>query len=75
MTLTIDRPEVSTGLDPLYTLEELAEYTKTSMSTLYSLRSAGKGPTGFRLGRSLRFRSSDVDAWIASMASKDGAAK
>ena len=74
MTMTIDQPQqLLANLDPLLSMKELAEYTKTSMSTLYSIRSAGKGPRGFRLGRALRFRLSDVDGWITEMAANDGA--
>ena len=61
-------------LDQLLTIDELATYTQTPTSTLYSLRSAGKGPTGFRLGRSLRFRLSDIEAWISGLAADDTAA-
>lgn len=68
MTRTIERPQRLTAvLDELLTMEELEEYTKTPMSTLYSLRSAGKGPVGFRIGRGLRFRRSDVDAWTNAL--------
>jgi excisionase family DNA binding protein len=47
-------------------LRDLAEEFDTPISTLYNLRSAGKGPRGYRIGRELRFRRSDVEEWLAS---------
>jgi predicted DNA-binding transcriptional regulator AlpA len=35
--------------------------------TIYDLRSQGRGPRGFRVGRELRFRISEVEAWLARM--------
>ena len=29
------------------------------------LRSQGRGPRGFRVGRELRFRISEIEAWLA----------
>ena len=37
------------------------------VQTLYDLRSQGRGPRGFRFGRELRFRVSEVDACLAQM--------
>ncbi|MTD17124.1 helix-turn-helix domain-containing protein [Nakamurella sp. YIM 132087] len=34
--------------------------------TLYSLRVYGKGPRGIRVGRHLRYRRADVEAWLDS---------
>jgi excisionase family DNA binding protein len=75
MTPTIDTPlQKAADLDPLLTLSELATFTRTPVSTLYSLRSAGRSPIGFRLGRSLRFRRSDVEAWISGLSASERAA-
>ena len=46
---------------------ELAEAQKH----LYDLRSQGRGPRGFRVGRELRFRVSEVDAWLARLEEAD----
>lgn len=37
-----------------YSIRELAEHLHVSCQTLYDLRSQGRGPTGFRVGRQLR---------------------
>ncbi|MGZ6795110.1 MAG: helix-turn-helix transcriptional regulator [Nocardioidaceae bacterium] len=61
------------GLEPVLTLSELAAHLAVSVQTLYDLRSQGRGPRGFRVGRELRFRRSEVDAWLARLEAADGA--
>ncbi|MDM7888313.1 MULTISPECIES: helix-turn-helix transcriptional regulator [Curtobacterium] len=61
-------------LEPMLTMDELSHYTQTSKSTLYSLRSQGRGPRGVRIGRALRFRTSDVDAWLNMLSDEAEAA-
>jgi len=53
------------------TLSELAAFLSVSTQALYDLRSKGRGPRGFRVGRQLRFRLSEIEAWIASMEDAD----
>jgi excisionase family DNA binding protein len=45
------------------TPEELAEREQVPVSTIYQWRSRGGGPPGFRVGRHVRFRLADVEAW------------
>jgi excisionase family DNA binding protein len=40
---------------------------KVSVQTIYDLRSKGRGPRGFRVGTQLRFRESEIDAWVQRM--------
>lgn len=65
---------VNHHLEPMLTMDELSRYTQTSKSTLYSLRSQGRGPKGIRIGRALRFRKSDVDAWLHMLSDESRAA-
>lgn len=51
-------------LDRLLTVEDLAKYLDVPVATIYGWRYRRQGPTGFRVGRHLRFRSSDVESWI-----------
>ena len=51
-------------LDRLLTVEDLAEYLDVPMATVYAWRYRRQGPPGFRVGRHLRFRWSDVEGWI-----------
>jgi len=60
-----------TGLGPVLTLSQLAGQLGVSVQTLYDLRGQGRGPRGFRVGRELRFRVSEVDAWLAQLEADD----
>jgi excisionase family DNA binding protein len=55
------------------TLAELADHLSVTPQALYDLRSKGRGPRGFRVGRQLRFRPAEVEAWIAGLEAADGA--
>jgi excisionase family DNA binding protein len=57
--------ETAPGAEPLLTLDEVAAYLRTPKKTLYTWRSAGKGPRAMKFGGSLRYRLADVDAWLA----------
>lgn len=59
------------GLEPVFTLAQLAERLGVPVQTLYDLRSQGRGPKGFRLGRELRFRQSEVEAWLLGLEDED----
>lgn len=51
-------------LDGLLTVEDLAEYLDVPVATVYAWRHRRQGPPGFRVGRHVRFRWSDVECWI-----------
>lgn len=70
MTLMITRnPQQDSApfLDRLLTIDEVSDYLQTPKSTLYSLRSDGRGPLSRRVGRSLRYRRADVESWLDSL--------
>lgn len=48
------------------TIDQLSDFTQIPKQTLYRWRSEGVGPPGLRLGRHVRYRRSDVDAWLGS---------
>lgn len=52
-------------------LAELAAQLRVSVQTIYDLRSKGRGPRGFRVGTQLRFRESEIDAWVQRMEQAD----
>ncbi len=60
-----------TALGPVLTLSQLADQLGVTVQTLYDLRSQGRGPRGFRVGRELRFRVSEVDAWLDQLEADD----
>jgi excisionase family DNA binding protein len=51
-------------LDRLLSVQDLADYLNVPVATNYTWRHHGHGPPGFRIGRHLRFRTSDVAHWI-----------
>ena len=59
------------ALEPVFTITELATQLSVSTQALYDLRSKGRGPTFFRVGRQLRFRQSEIDAWLARLEGED----
>lgn len=52
-------------LDRLLTVQELANYLGVPVATIYAWRYRHEGPPGFRVGRHVRFRRSDVEEWIS----------
>ncbi len=66
-------PSPDEPVEPVLTLSELAAAMAVSVQTLYDLRSKGRGPRGFRVGRELRFRRSEIDAWLSRLEAADGA--
>lgn len=50
--------------DRLLTVEELALYLGVPRATVYAWRSRGEGPPGYRIGKFVRFRLSEVEAWL-----------
>lgn len=55
-----------TPLEKLFTPEQLAEKIGLAVQTIYNRRSNGYSlPPSVRVGRAVRYRPSDVEAWIA----------
>jgi excisionase family DNA binding protein len=54
--------------NPVMTQDEAAEYLRIPASTLKGWRGKGYGPAGFMAGKHLRYRRSDIDAWIDAQA-------
>lgn len=61
------------ALEACLTIQELADELGVRCQALYDLRSQGRGPTGFRIGRHLRFRRSEIDAWLSRLEQEDQA--
>jgi hypothetical protein len=54
---------MTTGNPPMMRAEELAQRWDTSTGRLANMRSAGTGPKFVRIGTSIRYRLSDIDAY------------
>lgn len=52
----------------LLTVDEVAEYLGVPKATCYGWAQRGLGPKVARVGRYLRYRSADVDAWVDGQA-------
>jgi excisionase family DNA binding protein len=50
--------------DRLIRVDELAEYLGVPVATLYAWRHRREGPPGFRVGRHVRYRWTDIAEWI-----------
>ena len=66
-----DPPQLAL-IEQVLSLSELCAHLHVSAQTIYDLRSQGRGPRGFRVGRELRFRISEVEAWLVRMEQDDG---
>lgn len=53
----------------ILTAQDVSEYLRVPLTTLYKWRSQGIGPTGRRIGRHLTYRREDVDAWYEGQSS------
>lgn len=51
--------------EALWSIDELAEYLGVPARTIYAWRYKRLGPPALRLGKHLRFRREDVEAWLA----------
>ena len=52
----------------VFTVEDLAEYFHVPVPTVYAWNSRGIGPKRYRVGKHVRYRRADVDAWLETQA-------
>ena len=57
--------------DRLLTVQDLADYLDVPIATVYAWRYRRQGPPGFRVGRHLRFRWSDIQQWNSDRLTAD----
>lgn len=63
-------PDQHAAPSPFFSPEGLAAYLGLPVGTIYRWRVKGTGPRGIRIGRHVRYRRSDVDAWVEARAAK-----
>jgi excisionase family DNA binding protein len=56
----------SSALRRMFTTPEAASYLQLSVTYLNKMRVSGSGPIFVKLGRSVRYRQVDLEAWIAA---------
>ncbi len=49
-----------------WSVAELARVLEVPEKTLYAWRSRGDGPVAYKLGRHVRYRTRDVESWLAT---------
>ncbi len=50
--------------EQLLTTAQLAAYLQVPVATIHQWRYRGEGPRGAKVGKHLRWRRADVDAWL-----------
>lgn len=60
---------LNTSESAILTIKEVAEYLKVTERTIYRLAAAKKIPA-FKVGGTWRFRTTDIDGWIADQSKK-----
>lgn len=51
-------------MSKLWGPKELADFLGIPVQTIYQWRTKGYGPTGLRVGKYVRYRPGDVQAWV-----------
>jgi excisionase family DNA binding protein len=54
----------------LLTPQEVADYLRVPVQTLYRWRYLGTGPRAALVGRHLRYRRADLDKWLEAQAQR-----
>ena len=65
-----ERHPSKASLERLLSAQELADYFDVPLKTIYAWRYRGQGPRGFRVGRHVRFRLTDVQLWVSDQLEK-----
>lgn len=52
-----------TSENRLLTAQDVADFLGVPLTTLYQWRTKGTAPRAVKVGRHIRFRAADVDAW------------
>jgi excisionase family DNA binding protein len=50
--------------DRLLSIRDVAEWLQVPVQTLYRWRYLGEGPLTLKMGKHLRYRAGDVEAWL-----------
>ena len=56
------------SMDDFLTIQDLADLLRVPVQTVYDWRRRGYGPRAHKVGGHLRWRRSDVEAWLDSVA-------
>jgi excisionase family DNA binding protein len=51
----------------LLTPDQLSEWLQVPKQTVYKWRTCGSGPSGYRVGKHLRYARHEVEQWLADL--------
>jgi predicted DNA-binding transcriptional regulator AlpA len=68
-----DRVKKTHDLSPHFTPQDLADRLGIPLNTVYYWRNTGQGPKGFRVGKHVRWRLEEVEAWECEQLAKESA--
>jgi excisionase family DNA binding protein len=57
--------------EPLMTPREVADFLGLPIATLQTWRAKRSGPRGYRVGKHVRYRREDVEAWLEKRADSE----
>lgn len=57
-------PNVANDRRPMLTVTEVAAYLQVPEATVYRWNTRGTGPRPWKVGRHVRYRWDDIDAWV-----------
>ena len=55
---------MAADVEPLWRISDVAKFLGVPVATLYQWRRLGSGPRAYRLGKHLRYRRFDIEAWL-----------
>lgn len=58
-------------MQALMSVEDLAEYLGKPVKTIYEMNHRGTAPPRIRVGRHVRYRLADVEAWLSAHVVRD----
>jgi len=56
------------GIERLLTIEDVADWIRTTPAAIHTQRYRGAGPRGVRVGKRILFRRADVEDWLDARA-------
>ncbi len=69
--VTASRTGEKAGPDPLWWVQDTAEYLQLPVATLYRWSSRREGPPAYRVGRHLRYDPAEVRAWLHAQTNRN----
>jgi predicted DNA-binding transcriptional regulator AlpA len=65
ITTTTRKARAATASTELWSIEDVSEFLRVPVGTLYQWRYRRTGPPAFKVGRHLRYDPANVRAWLA----------